>query len=93
MFSARDWNVNNELVYLRVIITGLFFGKKFDPEKNGFYVSTTQGVEIRKELENTEVEILGEKLDLIDIFQIVNMQAKVADGALTRNRNAQIEGE
>jgi hypothetical protein len=49
-------------------------------------------VEIRKELENTEVEILGEKADLIDIFQVVNMQTKVADGTVTRNRNAQIEG-
>ena len=91
-FAARGWNVDTGLVYLRVIITGLFFGKKYDPEKNGLYVSATQGVEIRKELENTEVEILGEKADLMDIFQVVNMQTKVADGTLTRNRNAQVEG-
>jgi hypothetical protein len=75
-----------------VIITGIFFGRKFDPEKNGLYVSAIQGVEIRKELENTEVEILGEKADLIEIYQVVNMKTKAADGTLTRNRNAQVEG-
>ena len=91
-FAARGWNVDTGLVYLRAIITGVFFTKKYDPEKNGIYVSATQGVEIRKELENTEVEILGEKADLMDIYQVVNMQTKVADGTLTRNRNAQVEG-
>ena len=91
-FAARGWNVDTGLVYLRAIITGVFFGKKYDPAKNGLYVSATQGIEIRKELENTEIEILGEKADLMDIFQVVNMQTKAADGTLTRNRNAQIEG-
>ncbi|MDR0698916.1 MAG: hypothetical protein LBG28_06840, partial [Tannerella sp.] len=88
-FAARGWNVNTGLVYLRAVITGAILGKKYDPEKNGLYVSATQGPEIRKELVNTEVEILGEKADLINIFQVVNMQTKAADGTLTRNRNAQ----
>jgi hypothetical protein len=91
-FAARGWNVNTGLVYLRAVITGAIWGKKYDPEKNGLYVSATQGPEIRKELVNTEVEILGEKADLINIFQVVNMQTKAADGTLTRNRNAQVEG-
>jgi hypothetical protein len=91
-YAARGWNVDTGLVYLRAIITGVFFGKKYDPEKNGLYVSATQGVEIRKELENTEVEILGEMPDVMQIFQVVNMQTKTADGTLTRNRNAQVEG-
>jgi hypothetical protein len=91
-FAARGWNVDTGLVYLRAIITGIFFGKKFDPTKNSLYVSATQGVEIRKELANTEVEILGEMADLIHIFQVVNLQTKAADGTLTRGRNAQVEG-
>ncbi|MDR1454511.1 MAG: hypothetical protein LBJ01_02560, partial [Tannerella sp.] len=55
-YAVRGWNVDTGLVYLRAIITGLFFGRKFDPEKNGIYVSATQGMEIRKELSSTEVE-------------------------------------
>jgi hypothetical protein len=91
-FAARGWNVNTGLVYLRAIITGAILGKKYDPERNGIYILATQGPEIRKELKDTTVEILGEKADVIDVFQVINLQTKVADGTLTRNRNAQIEG-
>jgi hypothetical protein len=91
-FAARGWNVNTGLVYLRVVITGLFFGKKFDPAKNGLYVSATQGTAIRNELANTEVEILGEAPEMISISQVTNLQTKVADGTLTRGRNVEVEG-
>jgi hypothetical protein len=91
-FAARGWNVDTGLVYLRAIITGVFFGKKFDPSKNGLYVSATQGVEIRKELADTEVEILGEMPDVMNIYQVINLQTKAADGTLTRGRNAEVEG-
>ncbi|MDR1223542.1 MAG: DUF4469 domain-containing protein [Tannerella sp.] len=91
-FAARGWNVDTGLVYLRAIITGVFFGKKFDPVKNGVYVSATQGMEIRKELSNTEVEILGEMPDVIHIYQVINLQTKAADGTLIRSRNAEVEG-
>jgi hypothetical protein len=72
--------------------TGVFFGKKYDPAKNSVYVSATQGMEIRKELTDTEVEVLGEMPDVIQIYQVINLQTKVADGTLTRGRNAEIEG-
>ncbi|MDR1675913.1 MAG: DUF4469 domain-containing protein [Tannerella sp.] len=91
-FAARGWNVDTGLVYLRAIITGIFHGKKFDPAKNSVYVSATQGVEIRRELANTEVEILGEMPDVMHIFSVVNMQTRLADGTLTRGRNAEVEG-
>jgi hypothetical protein len=91
-YVARGWNVDTGLVYLRTIITGIFHGRKFDPEKHGIYVSATQGVEIRKELADTDIEVLGEMPEMMNIFQVINMQTKVADGTLTRNRNAQIEG-
>jgi hypothetical protein len=91
-FAARGWNVDTGLVYLRVIITGVFFGKKFDPAKNSLYVSATQGVEIRKELSDTDVEILGEMPDVMQIYQVTNLQTKAADGTLTRGRNAEVEG-
>jgi hypothetical protein len=91
-YAARGWNVDTGLVYLRAIITGIFFGRKFDPAKNGLYVSAIQGMEIRRELADTEVEIIGEVPDMIAVYQVTNLQTKVADGTLTRGRNFEIEG-
>jgi hypothetical protein len=91
-YASRGWNVDTGLVYLHAIITGAFFGRKFDPAKNGVYVSVAQGIEIRKELADTEIEILGEMPDMITIYQVTNLQTKVADGTLTRGRNFEIEG-
>jgi hypothetical protein len=45
--SARGWNVDTGLVYLRAVVTGPFYGKKFDATKNSIYVSAVQGLEIR----------------------------------------------
>jgi hypothetical protein len=91
-YAARGWNVDTGLVYLRAIITGVFFGKKYDPAKNSIYVSATQGMEIRKELADTEIEVLGEMPDMMQIYQVTNLETKAADGTLTRGRNAEVEG-
>jgi hypothetical protein len=91
-YAALGWNVDTGLVYLRAIITGVFFGRKFDPVKNSIYVCATQGMAIRKELSDTEVEILGEMPEMIHIHQVTNLQTKTADGTLTRGRNAEVEG-
>jgi hypothetical protein len=91
-YAARGWNVDTGLVYLRAIITGVFFGRKFDPSKNSVYVSATQGMGIRKELSDMEVELLGEMPDVMRICQVINLQTRAADGTLTRGRNAEVEG-
>jgi hypothetical protein len=91
-FAAKGYNVDTGLVYLRSIVTGPFYNNKFDKAVNSIYISATQGLEIRKALADTEVEILGEMPDMIHIFQVTNMQTKAADGTITRGRNAQIEG-
>jgi hypothetical protein len=91
-FAVQGWNVDTGLVYLRAVITGIFYGKKFDHDKNSVYVAATQGVVIRKELANTEIEILGELPDVMAIYQVTNIKTRAADGTLTRGRNAEIEG-
>jgi hypothetical protein len=91
-YAASGWNVDTGLVYLRPVITGVFYGKAFDPEKNSVHISATQGLEIRKELKQTTVEILGEMPDVMYILQVINLQTKTADGTLTRGRNAQVDG-
>ena len=91
-FVLNGWNVDTGLVYMRAIITGAFYGKKVDPTRNSVYVSVTQGAEIRKEVAQTQVEILGEMPDVMYILQVTNMQTKAADGTLARGRNALVEG-
>ena len=91
-FALNGWNVDTGLVYMRAVITGAFYGKKVDPARNSVYVSITQGAEIRREVAQTQVEILGEMPDVMYILQVTNMQTKAADGTLTRGRNALVEG-
>jgi hypothetical protein len=90
--AVKGYNVDTGLVYLRPVVTGALYGKTFDPAKNSVYVSAVQGVEIRREIAQTQVEILGEMPDVTYILQVINMQTKAADGTLTRGRNAQVEG-
>jgi hypothetical protein len=91
-YSVAGWNVDTGLVYLRAIVTGAFYGKIVDPEKNRVYVSATQGLTIRKEIAQTSIEILGEMPDVMYILQVTNLQTKLPDGTLTRGRNAQVDG-
>jgi hypothetical protein len=86
------WNVDTGLVYMRPVVSGAFYTKKFDPAKNSVYVAVTQGSSIRKEVSDTKVEVLGEMPDMMYIMQVVNMQSKSSDGTLVRGRNAQVEG-
>jgi hypothetical protein len=91
-YAARGWNVDTGLVYLRAVITGIFRSQKFDSAKNSIYVSAVQGLEIRRELANTEVDIMGEAPDVIHIYSVVNLQTRTADGTLTRGYNAEVDG-
>ncbi len=91
-YAVSGWNVDTGLVYMRPVVTGAIYGKRLDPAKNSVYVSVVQGVDIRKEAAQTEVEILGEMPDVMYILQVVNMQIKVADNTLSRGRNVQVEG-
>lgn len=88
----RGYNVNTGQCYMRAIVTGVFYGRKWDPERNSVYVSITQGVDLRGECVDTEVEILGVKPDLMEITRVVNLVSKQADGTIPRGRNAQVEG-
>ena len=91
-YALSGWNVDTGLVYMRSVVTGPFFGKKFDPAKNSVYVSCVQGIHIRKESAKTKVEVLGMMPDAMYITQVINMQSRVNDSTLTRGRNATVEG-
>ena len=90
--ALQGWTVDTGLVYMRAIVTGAFYGKKVDPERNSVYVAVTQSADIRREAAQTRIEILGEMPDVMYILQVTNMQSKASDGTLTRGRNAMVEG-
>lgn len=88
----NGWNVDTGLVYMRPVVTGVFYDRKYNPAKNSVYVSVTQGPDLRKQAGETEVQTLGEMPDVMYISRIINMQSKAADNTLSRGRNAQVEG-
>ena len=91
-FALNGWTVDTGLVYMRAVVSGVFYGKKVDPQRNSVYVSATQGLDIRKEAAQTQIDVLGEMPDVMYILQVTNMQTKTPDGTLTRGRNALVEG-
>ncbi|MDR1154280.1 MAG: DUF4469 domain-containing protein [Bacteroidales bacterium] len=90
--ALSGYNVNTGQCYMRAVITGALYGKKWDPARNSVYVAIIQGADLRRECADTEVEILGVKPDLMAITRVVNLVSKQADGTLPRGRNAQVDG-
>ncbi len=88
----NGYNVNTGQIYMRPIVSGAFYGKNFDPAKNNVYVSINQSADLRKSATETRVEVLGEKADLMVIYQVINMVTKQTDGTLPKGRNVRIEG-
>jgi hypothetical protein len=86
------YNVNTGLVYMRSIIKGPFYGKNWDPEVNSVYISITQGVNLRVEVAQTSVEILGEQANPLEIYSVIDQTTGNTEGALTKGRNAEIKG-
>lgn len=91
-FVLNGYNVDTGLVYLRALVTGIFYGKKYDKQVNRVYVSATQGKDLRNGIAETELEILGQMPDMIYILRVTNLLTKTDDGTLPRGRNAQIDG-
>ena len=85
-------NVNTGLVYMRPIITGVFYDKTWSAEKNPVYVTINQGVDLRAAIAETTVEILGEQSEPIEILSLTDTTTGKTDGTLTKGRNAELKG-
>ena len=51
-----------------------------------------QGMELRKAVAETTVEILGEQADFITVYSITDNTTGATDGTLTKGRNAELKG-
>lgn len=89
---VSGYNVNTGLVYMRPIIKGVFYGKTWNPEVNSVYVTINQGVELRAAIAETNVEILGEQSDPLEILSLTDTTTGKTDGTLTKGRNAELKG-
>jgi hypothetical protein len=85
-------NVNTGLVYMRPIITGVFYDKTWSAEKNPVYITINQGVDLRAAIASTTVEILSIQPDPIEIFSLTDKTTGKTDGTLTKGRNAELKG-
>lgn len=86
------YNVNTGLVYMRPVVKGVFRDRTWNPAVNSVYVAMNQGMELRKALADTMVEILGEQSDPIAIYTLTDSTTGATDGTLTRGRNAELKG-
>ncbi|WP_161531156.1 DNA-binding domain-containing protein [Riemerella anatipestifer] len=88
----NGYSVNTGLVYMRPAIKGVFYDKTWDKEKHSVYVNVNQGLDLRKAVADTKVEILGEQSSPMSVFSITDKATSKADGTLTKGKNAEIKG-
>ncbi|MBT0550500.1 DNA-binding domain-containing protein [Riemerella anatipestifer] len=88
----NEYSVNTGLVYMRPAIKGVFYDKTWDKEKHSVYVNVNQGLDLRKAVADTKVEILGEQSSPMSVFSITDKATGKADGTLTKGKNAEIKG-
>ncbi len=86
------YNVSNGLVHIRPVIRGAFYNKTWNPEVNSLVASISPGADLRNAIAGTEVMILGEQPDMIEILSLTDSVTGNTDGTLTKGRNAEIKG-
>jgi len=90
--ALSGYNVNTGLVYMRPVIKGVFLDNVWDPEKHSVYVVMNQGADLRTAVAETEVKILGEKGEAIQLFSVTDTATGNTEGKLTKGRTAEIKG-
>lgn len=86
------YNVNTGLVYMRPVIKGVFRDKVWNPATHSVYVAMNQGMDLRRAVADTTVEILGEQANPLEVFGITDKTTGATDGTLTPGRNAELKG-
>jgi hypothetical protein len=86
------YNVNTGLVYMRPVIKGVFRDKTWNPEIHSVYVAMNQGMDLRRAVAETTVEILGEQAEPLSVFSITDSTTGATDGSLTKGHNAELKG-
>jgi len=81
------YNVNNGLVNMRSSIKGPLVGGKWNPNVNWVDVSISHGKDLYEAVAETTVEILGEKDEAIDSYNLSNQTIQFAVTSPIKARN------
>ena len=85
----RGVQVNTGLFYAVAKFLGVIEGGKWDPEKNSVYIALTQGRELREEIAETAVSILGEKAN---VMYILETEDRKSGRSATADKNFFVRG-
>lgn len=88
----NGYQLNTGLFYAVARLTGVVEGGRWNPEKNGIYVSFNQDKVLREEITKTTVHILGEKADVMYILETEDRKTGLRDGSMTPGRNLFVRG-
>lgn len=86
------YNVNTGLFYMSPAFRGVVEGGAWDPQKNSIYVSIVQGKALREAIEQTGVQILGDKQSVMYIAEGEDASTRATDRTATPGRNYILTG-
>jgi len=87
--ALSGYNVNTGLVNMRSSIKGPLFGGKWNPNVNWVDVTLTQSEELYDAINDTTVEILGEKDEIIESYHVSTPVTKITRNYQSKVRNVE----
>lgn len=90
--TFAGYNVNLGLMYVRAMVKGPFYGKRWDPGVNWIQINITPGAEWWNDLSDIAIEIQGEQSDPIELYSVTDSTTGKTDGTLTKRRNVELKG-
>lgn len=91
-FILNGYQVNTGLFYAVAKLTGILEGGVWNKLTNSSYVSFRQGKELRSAINETSINILGEKADVMYIVETEDRKTGRKDGSVTAGRNVFVRG-
>lgn len=88
----NGYNVNTGLFYAVARPIGIIEKGLWNPKKNSIYVSFIQDKVLREEMAQTDIEILGERPDLMYVVDVEDRSNGKTDGSMTPGRNFSVHG-
>jgi len=91
---CNGFTINTGVFSVRPAIKGVFnkATEQFNPEKHKISFDFNQGIRLRKELANVNVEITGVSKVTFFIDQVTDIESESVNDILTPNRNLRISG-
>ena len=90
--ALSGYNVNNGLVNMRSYIKGSLYKGKWNPNVNWVDVAVSQGKDLYEAVAETTVEIMGEKDEPIDRFNLSGQTIHSTDNSKPKVQSIEMNG-